>query len=177
MPRRIIRSSLAALPQDPVLLPGTVRDNIDPASEDGGGGGGHAPDADLISALRRTRVWDAVEARGGLDADMAGAGLSAGQRQLFCLASAALRLRRGGVLLLDEATSNVDHATDEEVRAALAGDFEGSTVVEVAHRLEAIVGYDVVVVMHEGRVVEVGNPRELLERASRFKSLWDSRGV
>ncbi|KAF6831810.1 ABC multidrug transporter [Colletotrichum musicola] len=174
IPRRIIRSSLAALPQDPVLLPGTVRDNIDPAED---AGKGHVPDADLISALRRMRIWDAIEARGGLDADMSGAGLSAGQRQLFCLASAALRLRPGGVLLLDEATSNVDHATDEEVRAALAGEFEGSTVVEVAHRLEAIVGYDVVVVMHEGRVVEVGDPKELLGRASRLKSLWDSRGA
>ncbi|KAF9879602.1 ABC multidrug transporter [Colletotrichum karsti] len=145
-PRSAVRAALTTLPQDPVLLPGTVRDNIDPA--------GHNPDADLVSALRKTRVWDAVEARGGLDAEMAETGLSAGQKQLFCLARAVLRRRRGGVVLLDEATSNVDHATDEEVRGVVMGEFEGVTVVEVAHRLEAIVGYDVVVVMDEGRVVE-----------------------
>ncbi|KAI8284941.1 ABC transporter atnG [Colletotrichum sp. SAR11_240] len=167
MSRNKIRTSLTTLPQDPVLLPGTVRDNIDPA--------GHTPDADLIDVLRKTRIWDALESRGGLDAEMSEAGLSAGQKQLFCLARAVLK--HGHVVLLDEATSNVDHGTDEEVRRVVMEEFKGSTVVEVAHRLEAIVGYDVVVVMHEGRVVEVGDPRELLEKTSRFKGLWDSRAA
>ncbi|KAI8265702.1 ABC transporter [Colletotrichum sp. SAR11_239] len=167
MSRNKIRTSLTTLPQDPVLLPGTVRDNIDPA--------GHTPDADLIDILRKTQVWDALEARGGLEVEMSEAGLSAGQKQLFCLARAVLK--HGRVVLLDEATSNVDHGTDEEVRRVLVEEFDGSTVVEVAHRLEAIVEYDVVVVMHEGRVVEVGDPRELLGKTSRFKGLWDSRAA
>ncbi|OLN96559.1 Canalicular multispecific organic anion transporter 1-like protein 1 [Colletotrichum chlorophyti] len=165
--RATVREGLTTLPQDPVLLPGTVRENLDPA--------GHTPDSDLISALRKAHVWEPIEARGGLDADMASAGLSAGQGQLFCLARAVLR--HSNVILLDEATSNVDHATDEEVRVHLAEDLEGATVIEVAHRLEAIVEYDVVVVMHEGRVVEIGHPRELLSRSSRFRSLWESRGA
>ncbi|KAI8311183.1 ABC transporter [Colletotrichum sp. SAR11_59] len=55
MSRNQIRTSLTTLPQDPVLLPGTVRDNIDPA--------GHTPDADLIDVLRKTRIWDALESR------------------------------------------------------------------------------------------------------------------
>ncbi|KAK1493023.1 hypothetical protein CTAM01_09650 [Colletotrichum tamarilloi] len=173
LPRSTIRTSLTTLPQDPVLLPGSVRENLDP--------GGHTPDADLISALRKMKVWEPIEARGGLEAEMSATGLSAGQKQLFCLARALLRMqtRGGGIVLLDEATSNVDHATDEEVRKVLGEEFEeaGVTVVEVAHRLEAIVGYDVVVVMHEGRVVEVGKPKELLGRASRFRNLWDSRGA
>ncbi|KAK1701087.1 putative ABC multidrug transporter [Colletotrichum godetiae] len=173
LPRSAIRTSLTTLPQDPVLLPGTVRENLDP--------GGHTPDVDLISALREMKVWEPIEARagGGLDTEMSATGLSAGQKQLFCLARAVLRKRSGGIVLLDEATSNVDHATDEEVRKVLDEVFgeAGVTVVEVAHRLEAIVGYDVVVVMHEGRVVEVGKPKELLVQASRFRSLWDSRGA
>ncbi|KXH32504.1 hypothetical protein CSIM01_13585 [Colletotrichum simmondsii] len=173
LPRSAIRTSLTTLPQDPVVLPGTVCENLDPR--------GHTPDADLISALRKMKIWEPIEARGGLDAEMSATGLSAGQKQLFCLARAVLKTqsRRGGIVLLDEATSNVDHATDEEVRKVLNEEFgeAGVTVVEVAHRLEAIVGYDVVVVMHEGRVVEVGRPEELLGRASRFRSLWDSRGL
>ncbi|KXH55546.1 hypothetical protein CSAL01_07340 [Colletotrichum salicis] len=174
LPRSAIRTSLTTLPQDPVLLPGTVRENLDP--------GGHTPDADLISALRKMKVWEPIEARGsggGLDMEMSATGLSVGQKQLFCLARAVLRKRSGGIVLLDEATSNVDYATDEEVRKVLDEEFgeAGVTVVEVAHRLEAIVGYDVVVVMHEGRVVEVGKPEELLGQASWFRSLWDSRGA
>ncbi|KAI8278185.1 ABC transporter [Colletotrichum sp. SAR11_57] len=55
MSRNKIRTSLTTLPQDPVLLPGTVRDNVDPA--------GHTPDADLIDVLRKTRIWDALESR------------------------------------------------------------------------------------------------------------------
>ncbi|KAJ3938533.1 uncharacterized protein N0V96_011260 [Colletotrichum fioriniae] len=150
LPRSAIRTSLTTLPQDPVLLPGTVRENLDP--------GAHTPDADLISVLRKMKVWELIEARGGLGAEMSATGLSAGQKQLFCLARAVLKThsRGAGIVLLDEATSNVDHATDEEVRKVLDEEFgeAGVTVVEVAHRLEAIVGYDVVVVMHEGRVVE-----------------------
>ncbi|KAK7455438.1 hypothetical protein Landi51_02642 [Colletotrichum acutatum] len=173
LPRSAIRTSLTTLPQDPVLLPGTVRENLDP--------GGHTPDADLISALRKMKVWEPIEARGGLDVEMSATGLSSGQKQLFCLARAVLRTQSRGasIVLLDEATSNVDHATDEEVRKVLDEELgeAGVTVVEVAHRLEAIVGYDVVVVMHEGRVVEVGSPEELMGRASRFRSLWDSRGA
>lgn len=56
-------------------------------------------------------------------------------------------------------------------------EFRGRTVIAVAHQLNTIVDFDLVVVMDSGRVVEVGNPRELLESKSAFKELWDVHGA
>lgn len=79
-------------------------------------------------------------------------------------------------MLLDEATSSVDRATDDEVREAIKANLEGRTVVEVAHRVEIVKKYDVVVTMAEGRIVEVGSPDELLEKPQGlFRALWESK--
>lgn len=170
LPRQTIRSRLTTLPQDPIQLTGSVRYNLDPESL-------IQADEPLLSVLRKTSIWSIVEARGGLDAQMEDLGFSVGQLQLFCLARALLA-RDSHVVLLDEATSSVDLRTDEEVRRVLREEMEGRTVVEVAHRLEVVRECDVVVVMGEGRIVEVGPPEELLAReTSAFKTLWESQGL
>ena len=167
IPRQTIRSHITALPQDPFHISGTVRFNLDPE-------GTIQADEPLIRALQKTSVWSIIEGRGGLDAEMDDLGFSVGQMQLFCLAR--VLLRRSKVLLLDEATSSVDRATDDEVREAIRADLEGRTVVEVAHRVEIVRRYDVVVAMAEGRIVEVGSPDELLEKQQGlFRGLWESR--
>lgn len=169
MPRQEIRSRLTALPQDAIKLSGTVRHNLDPEST-------IQADAPLEDVLRKTSIWPAVENRGGLDADMDELGLSAGQLQLFCLARALLS--HGAVVLLDEATSSIDLRTDDEVRRVIKEEMKGRTVVEVAHRLEVVRECDVVVVMGEGKVLEVGAPEELLGRSGgAFKALWESQGL
>lgn len=169
IPRQVVRSRLTALPQDAIKLRGTVRHNLDPQST-------IQADQPLESVLRKTSIWETIALRGGLDADMDELGLSAGQLQLFCLARALLS--RGAVVLLDEATSSVDLKTDEEVRRVIREEMEGRTVVEVAHRLEVVRECDLVVVMGEGKVVEVGHPAALLRRdGGAFKALWESQGL
>lgn len=155
IPRQHIRSCITTIPQDPINLSGTARHNLDPE-------GLIQADEILIQALQKTTLWPAIEARGGLDADLADLGFSVGQRQLFCLARALLSHSK--VLLLDEPTSSVDNATDDEVRRILKEIMDGRTVIEVTHRLDHVVDFDFVVVMGEGRVVEVGEPSELLAR-------------
>ncbi|XWX01630.1 hypothetical protein V2A60_009658 [Cordyceps javanica] len=172
LPRQAIRSKLIAFPQDAFRLPGTVRHNLDPE-------GKIQADELLIQALTKTAIWPFLETRGGLDAKVEDLTLSAGQLQLLCLARISLRREStGGVVLLDEATSSVDTRTDDEVRAALRSDLDGKTVVEVAHRLEIVRHYDVVVVMANGKIVEVGSPDELLATpGSEFQALWNSRSL
>ncbi|KEY65241.1 hypothetical protein S7711_08779 [Stachybotrys chartarum IBT 7711] len=169
MPRPEIRTRLTTLPQDPIKLTGSVRYNLDP-------GNTIQTDDMLVAVLAKVGMWSVIEPRGGLDADFEDLGFSAGQLQLFCLARALLL--RNSVVLLDEATSNVDRQTDEQIRRVIREELGGRTILEVAHRLDAIKDYDVVVVMGEGRILEMGSPKDLLGRPnSAFRALSNSRSL
>jgi ABC-type multidrug transport system fused ATPase/permease subunit len=80
-------------------------------------------------------------------------------------------------LALDEATSSIDSTTDAMIQQTIREAFEGKTVLTIAHRIGTIVDYDVVVVMQDGRVVEMGEPGMLLERRGRFWELARESGV
>lgn len=175
LPRQTICSRIAGLPQDSLLFNDTVRVNLDPT-------GTVQADQLLIDALAKAAIWPLIEARGGLDAILDGVSLSAGQMQLFNLARVVLRRgvngRSPSLVLLDEATSSVDRLTDSTVRVAISKDLETSTVIEVVHHLELVRNYDVILVLMEGRLVEVGSPDSLIARSdSEFYSLWANRGI
>ena len=99
-----------------------------------------------------------------------GVRLSGGQRQRLAVARALLR--RAPVLLLDEATSALDSHAELEVQRALLRLAGGRTVLAVAHRLSTVMDFDRVVVLHEGRIVEDGPPRELRRGAGPFAQTW-----
>ncbi|KAH8196275.1 hypothetical protein TruAng_009556 [Truncatella angustata] len=145
-----LREAIVALPQDPLLLAGTVRYNLDPAS--------HANDEDILLALEKTGLRTMLEGKGGLDAEFKTEWLSSGQKQLFCLARAMLR--RSKILLLDEATSSLDHQTDEVIQKLIRTEFAD---------------FDNVLVLEDGRVAEYDSPRALIEKGGLFKALWDQQ--
>ena len=101
------------------------------------------------------------------------ASISAGQRQLLCIARAMLA--DAPMLILDEATSNIDTRTEVKVQKAIEQLMEGRTSFIVAHRLSTIVGADVIVAMRDGRIVETGTHDELLARGGFYASLYESQ--
>lgn len=103
IPRETIRSRLVTVTQDQFVLPGTIRQNIDPSTS--------YPEQAIIEALRAVNLWTVIDSRGGLDATFEEDMLSHGQKQLFFLARAVLRKDCGKVVLLDEATSRYIQTT------------------------------------------------------------------
>jgi ATP-binding cassette, subfamily C (CFTR/MRP), member 1 len=166
MPRQILRERLNAIPQDPFFLKGSIRFNASPFSEH------KHTDEQIIDVLRKVELWSLIESKGRLDAELGAETFSHGQRQLFCLARAVLR--RSKIVVLDEVSSSVDVETDKLVQRIGREEFRDATVLAVAHRLETIVGFDRVAVVSDGKLVEVGSPRELLGRESKFRELWEA---
>ncbi|XP_045529572.1 probable multidrug resistance-associated protein lethal(2)03659 [Pieris brassicae] len=159
---RTWRSRLCALPQRPALFAATLRDNLDPEQK--------YSDAQIHAALHEVELQSLVSALpGGLSSRVGdgGGNLSSGQRQLVCLARAALARR--AVLVLDEATANVDTETDRQIQSTIRTKFASSTVLTIAHRLNTVMDYDRVIVMDKGRVVESGHPFELLTTTAQSK--------
>ncbi|CBZ29184.1 multidrug resistance protein, copy 1-like protein [Leishmania mexicana MHOM/GT/2001/U1103] len=155
---RELRGLFSMIPQDPLLFDGTVRSNVDPF--------GRCGDAGVWRALRQVGMEERVRGdAGGLDGRVqeGGANYSVGQRQLLCLARALLK-RGSAFLLMDEATANVDPALDRQIQRTVQHTFRDYTVVTIAHRLHTVAACDVIVVMDQGRVLEFGSPRELVER-------------
>jgi ABC-type multidrug transport system fused ATPase/permease subunit len=154
-----LREALSIIPQDPVLFAGTLMYNLDAtgkASPEDAWAALEAASPDLAREFRSTgRGLDTYISEGGKN-------LSAGQRQLICLARALLR--RSKILVLDEATSSVDSQTDAQVQATIRREFvdRGVTVVTVAHRLDTVLDYDKIAVFGDGELLEYGAPNDLL---------------
>lgn len=131
-----------------------------------GGSNANASDADSVAKSSNANKDDEVNSFTNLAMPIStgGGNLSQGQRQLVCLARALLT--RPKIVVLDEATSAVDRGTDSAIQESLRREFAsgGCTVLVIAHRLSTVVDFDRLLVLQEGRVAEMGTPRELMER-------------
>jgi ABC-type multidrug transport system fused ATPase/permease subunit len=164
--RESVRQKLNVMPQDAMILSGSVRFNIDPSGEQS--------DEEILSALAEVGLLDLIESRGGLSSTLDASALSSGQQQLICLARALINPSR--ILILDEATSNVDQETETKMVKLIQDRFQGCTVLAVAHRLRTIRDFDVILVLDQGRVLEYGRPDDLLQiPGTRFRELWESQ--
>ncbi len=178
MTRDTLRQRLNVITQEPYWIPSeSVRFNMDPwhgtsIESTPSPSKSSYTDEQLISALSKCQIWPIIHAKGGLKVKMDADFLSHGQRQLFCLARAILR--KSKVVILDEVSASVDVHMDVLMQQIIREEFADCTIISVAHRLDTIVDFDLVAVLDAGRVVEIGEPGELLKKESgRFRELYE----
>jgi ATP-binding cassette subfamily C (CFTR/MRP) protein 4 len=149
-----LRSHLSVIPQVPILFCGTLRYNIDPFKQ--------FSDEDCLKALEAVQLKQLVHNHpDGLHLLVAesGTSLSAGERQLICVARAILK--KSHILLIDEATANVDHATDRMIQEVIADKFRDRTILTIAHRLNTVVNSDRILMLQDGEVIYFDVPTNI----------------
>ncbi|HEY2326927.1 MAG TPA: ABC transporter ATP-binding protein [Gaiellaceae bacterium] len=161
-----LRRQLGNVPQEPFLFAGSLRDNIAFANPE-------ASDEEVWEAVRAVGLAEVVERMPAqLDSVVheRGQSLSSGERQLIALARAFLAHPR--VLVLDEATSNLDLLSETRIEAALDMLLQARTAVLIAHRLTTAMKADRIVVVGDGRIIEIGSHDQLVARGGRYAEMY-----
>ena len=163
------RSAFGMVLQDTWLFSGTIMDNIRYGRPE-------ATDEEVMQAARHAHADHFILTQPGgyqMEINEEADNISSGQKQLLTIARAVLADKP--VLILDEATSNVDTLTEHRIQEAMGFLMEGRTSFVIAHRLSTIRQADVILVMHEGGIAEVGNHEQLMAQGGRYKELYQSQ--
>ena len=165
--RHALRSGFGMVLQETWLKSGTVRDNIR-------FGRPEATDEEVEAAARAAHCREFIRRLPqGLDTELTEDSLSAGQKQLLCIAR--VMLCRPPMLILDEATSSIDTRTEVLVQKTFDELMRGRTSFVVAHRLSTVRDADCILVMRDGKIVEQGRHEELLARGGFYSKLYQSQ--
>ena len=167
--RKSLRENYGMVLQETWLKSGTIRENIAYGKPD-------ATDEEIIAAAKKSHAHSFIRRMPqGYDTVISeeGGNLSQGQKQLLCITRVMLCLPP--MLILDEATSSIDTRTEIKIQEAFARMMEGRTSFIVAHRLSTIREADRILVMRDGRIIEQGTHRELLEKKGFYAELYNSQ--
>ncbi|WP_435853434.1 ABC transporter ATP-binding protein [Streptomyces smyrnaeus] len=168
LPAEEVRRHVALVNQEHHVFVGTLRDNLLLARQG-------AEDAELWAALGAVDADGWVRALGnGLDSEVGSGGLTVTPAQAQQIALARLVLADPHTLVLDEATSLLDPRAARHLERSLAKVLEGRTVVAIAHRLHTAHDADVIAVVEDGRISELGSHRTLVAANGPYAALWRS---
>ena len=166
----LLRRSLTLIPQDPVLMEGTLKFNIDPFN--------NYDNKKIIEIFKEIGFNYNESDDKILDKNITvnGNNLSFGEIQLICITRAILRKTK--IIIMDEATANIDMKTEEKIQKMFEKYFNESTVITIAHRIKTIINYDRILVLDNGEIKEFDKPNKLLENnKSLFYQLYNKSSL
>jgi len=162
-----LREHIAYVPQEPMLFHRTLRENIAYGNPD-------ATDDEVRDAAEKAYATEFIDKLPhGFETTVGerGVKLSGGQRQRIAVARAILK--DAPILVLDEATSALDSESEKLIQQSLETLMKGRTSIVIAHRLSTIAKLDRIIVMDQGKIVEDGSHKELLEKGGIYANLWN----
>ena len=166
--RDSLRLNYGMVLQETWIFKGTVKENIAYGKPD-------ATDDEIVNAAKAAHCHSFIKRlKNGYDTIISDtSGLSQGQKQLLCIARVMLTMPP--MLILDEATSSIDTRTELQIQSAFAKMTKDKTNFIVAHRLSTIKNADSILVMDKGKIIEIGNHEELLEKGGFYFTLYNSQ--
>lgn len=167
--RKSLRQNVGMVLQDTWLKSGTIRENIVFGNE-------NVTDEQVIEAAKKSHAHSFIKKlHNGYDTFIGedGGSLSTGQKQLICITR--LMLNPPPILILDEATSSIDLLTEQRITRSFMKLMKDRTSFVVAHRLKTIVESDLILVMKDGKVIESGTHKSLMEQNGFYKELYQSQ--
>ncbi|CAD8191327.1 unnamed protein product [Paramecium octaurelia] len=149
-----LRNSITSIQQDAIIFNGSIRQNLDPLQQ--------FNDDQIKQVLNDCCLTNLINQRNGLETMISESGdnLSAGEKQLICIARAILK--RAKIVLIDEATANIDIETEQKIQKVISNSFQNCTVLIIAHRINTIMLCDRIIVIDNGQLVEEGLTQVLL---------------
>lgn len=165
-----IRCNIGMVSQDVMLFEGSIRKNLLLGKRD-------ATEDEIIAALQKAGIWEYVSGLPqGMDTVIGGrgAGLSGGQRQRIAIAQ--IYLKNPAVIIFDEATSSLDSETERQIHEAWTAVLSGRTSIIIAHRQSSVMLCDRAAILENGRIIEMGEPRNLEVSSKAFKELFAVQG-
>lgn len=169
IPSDELRKNIGIVLQDTVLFNDTIRNNLKYSNK-------NITDEEMYKAAKECHCDTFInQMKDGYDTLLqeGGNNLSQGQRQLLSICRAFLKKPK--ILILDEATSSVDTRTEKHIQDAMVKLMKDRTSLIIAHRLSTIQDADLIVVMDQGRIVEMGNHEELLEQNGKYSDLYSKQ--
>ncbi len=164
-----LRDAVAMVLQKNVLFSGTIAENLRWGNE-------HATQEEIEAACKVAQADGFIKSfPKGYETDLGqgGVNVSGGQKQRLCIARALLKKPK--VMILDDATSAVDTATDASIRAALKDQMADTTKIIIAQRITSVMEADRIIVLDEGRVMDVGTHDELMQRSKIYREVYTSQ--
>lgn len=161
-----LRKHISLIPQNPYIFNFSIKDNLIISNP-------KATDDEIVEACKKSEIYERIlefDEKFNTEVGEGGVTLSGGEKQRLAIARSLLK--KSNIILFDEATSALDNITQDKVQKAIYGLDKNKTILIIAHRLSTVINCDKIIVVDNGRILDVGPHEELLRRCEKYKELF-----